>query len=131
MKKLSNLWRNIITAGIVASGSLLAKGASAATAAGGIDNDFSRSDAPNGVTVTLTTVTGWIYRIANILISVGVAIAVIFIIWGGISYMFAGGDAEKAGKAKTRLWNGVIGALIVLGSGLIIRTILTLVQTGI
>ena len=73
----------------------------------------------------------WIDNIANFLLYVGAVLAVIFIIWGGITYMFAGGNSEKAEKAKTRIWNGIIGALIVLGVGVIINTLTYLVGSGI
>lgn len=94
--------------------------------------EFNINDSPASADgITIGTLETWIRNIANFLISVGVVVAVIFIVWGGLAFMFAGGNTEKAEKAKTRLWNGVIGALIVLGVGLIIRTIDKLVFRGI
>ena len=68
-----------------------------------------------------------IETIAKFLIVVGVVIAVIVIIWGGITYMAAGGDETKAGVAKDRIKNGVIGAAVVLGVGVILQTVAKLV----
>ena len=91
----------------------------------------SGPDIPAGETVKLSTLETWIGNIADFFIYIGMFVAVIFIIWGGITYMAAGGDPEKATKAKTRLFNGIVGALIVLGVGLILNTIQYFVQSGV
>ncbi len=80
-----------------------------------------------GGEVTLAEIERLIQRIAQFLIISGVIIAVIFIIWGGITYMMAGGDSTKAGEAKTRIINGVIGAAVVLGVGVILSTLASLI----
>lgn len=41
------------------------------------------------------------------------AIAIVYLIYGGILYITAGGDAEKASKGKTALINAIIGIIIV------------------
>ncbi|MDH4358355.1 MAG: hypothetical protein OEV37_00180 [Candidatus Berkelbacteria bacterium] len=41
------------------------------------------------------------------------AIAFAYLIYGGISYITAGGDAEKAGKGRTAILNAVIGIIVV------------------
>ena len=51
-----------------------------------------------------------------ILAAIGFGIAVIMIIWGGIQYMTAGGDPEKAGKARKMIINGLIGFAIVFAA---------------
>ncbi len=45
-----------------------------------------------------------------------IVLAVIMMIWGGISYMTASGDDEKIKTAKKRIIWGVIGAAIVIGA---------------
>ena len=81
-----------------------------------------------GAPITLTDVQGLIETVARFLILVSVVIAVIFIVWGGISYMSAGDDASKASAAKSRIVNGIIGALVVLAVGLILQTLASLVN---
>ena len=81
-----------------------------------------------GAPITLTDVQGIIETIARFLILISVVIAVIFIVWGGISYMSAGDDASRAGAAKSRIVNGIIGALVVLAVGLILQTLASLVN---
>lgn len=80
-----------------------------------------------GGAVTLTEIRDRITQVAQFLILVGVILAVIFIIWGGITYMFAGGDAEKATVAKDRIKNGIIGAGVVLAVGVILQTLAGLI----
>ncbi len=80
-----------------------------------------------GSAITLNDIQGYIQRIASFLIVVGVILAVIFIIWGGIMYMAAGGDETKSKSAKQRIYNGIIGAAVVLGVGVILQTVAGLV----
>lgn len=82
----------------------------------------------SGNAIDLSEIQRIIETIARFLIIVGVIIAVIFIIWGGIMYMTAGGDDAKAGDAKKRILNGVIGAAVVLGVGVILQTVAGLVS---
>jgi TRAP-type C4-dicarboxylate transport system permease small subunit len=82
---------------------------------------------PGGSEITLDKIQEIIERIANWLIVIGVVIAVIYIIWGGIKWMTARGDQTKAKEAKEAIKNGLIGALIVLGVGVIIRTLSAIV----
>ena len=42
------------------------------------------------------------------------ALAVIYLIYGGMLYITAGGDAEKATKGRTALINAIIGIIIIL-----------------
>ncbi len=80
-----------------------------------------------GTAVTLTEIEDRITQIARFLIIVGVVLAVIFIVWGGIAYMFAGGDETKTGAAKSRIFNGIIGAAVVLAVGVILQTVAGLI----
>jgi hypothetical protein len=80
-----------------------------------------------GGAVTLSEIQDRITQIARFLIIVGVVLAVIFIIWGGIAYMFAGGAEEKTTAAKERIKNGIIGAAVVLAVGVILQTVAGLI----
>ena len=80
-----------------------------------------------GGAVTLSEIQDRIEQIARFLIIVGVVLAVIFIVWGGIAYMFAGGDETKVKAATSRIWNGVIGAAVVLAVGVILQTLAGLI----
>lgn len=78
---------------------------------------------PPGQPVTFDELDYLIGRIANFMIVTSVLLAVIYIIWGGITYMAAGAETTKVDEAKVRIKNGIIGAAIVLGVGVIIQTI--------
>ena len=62
--------------------------------------------------------------IGNYLLTFGIIIAVGTIVWGGIQYMVS---PEKADAAKGRIKNGVIGSAVVLGVGLILKTIASVI----
>ncbi len=81
-----------------------------------------------GSPITLSDVQGLIETVARFLILISVIIAVIFIVWGGMMYMMAGDDAAKSGAAKSRIVNGIIGALVVLAVGLILQTLASIVN---
>ena len=81
----------------------------------------------SGQALTLVEIENLIKRIAQFLIIVSVIIAVIFIIWGGVMYMAARGNEEQATKAKSTIFNGIIGAAVVLGVGVILQTLAGLI----
>ena len=81
-----------------------------------------------GTPLTLFDIGDLVNTVARFLILISVIIAVIFIVWGGMMYMMAGDDAAKAGAAKSRIVNGIIGALVVLAVGLILQTLASLVD---
>ena len=76
-----------------------------------------------GTPITLVEIENIISRIANFLIVISVIIAVIFIIWGGVKYMVSRGDEKAATEAKSIIFNGIIGAAVVLGVGVILNTV--------
>jgi len=82
---------------------------------------------PPGQPVTFDEIDYLIGRIATFMVVTSVLLAVIYIIWGGITYMAAGSDTTKVGEARERIKNGIIGAVIVLGVGVIINTIIGIV----
>lgn len=72
---------------------------------------------------TLTEVENLIRRVAQFFLVIGVILAVIYIIYGGILWMNAGSDTTKIANATTRMKQGAWGALIVLAVGLILQTL--------
>jgi hypothetical protein len=61
--------------------------------------------------------------IGLVLYWIGAAIALIVVLISGIQYMTAGGNEEKATKAKKTLIYGLIGAAIIAASGFILNLI--------
>lgn len=73
-----------------------------------------------GQAITLNEVERLINGAARFLIVVSVIVAVIFIVYGGIRWIVA---PDKPEAAKKIIQNGVIGALIVLGVGVILQSL--------
>ncbi len=76
-----------------------------------------------GAPVTLTEVQGLIEGAARFLIVISIVIAVIFIVYGGIRWIAAGHNDENVEKAKKIVWNGILGALVVLAVGVVLQTL--------
>ena len=73
-----------------------------------------------GQAVTLNEVEKLINGIARFLIVVSVIVAIIFIVYGGVRWVVA---PDKPEVAKKIITNGIIGALIILGVGVILQTL--------
>jgi len=61
--------------------------------------------------------------VINVILGVGVALTIIFLILGGIQYITSKGDQKAAQDARTSLTNAVIGFIVVIGA-FTIRTVL-------
>ena len=67
--------------------------------------------------------------LVNVVLGVGIAVTIVFLILGGIQYITAKGDQKAAGAAREALTNAVIGFIVVIGA-FTIRTILLNVIGG-
>ena len=79
----------------------------------------------SGRAVTLDEVEDLINGIARFLIVVSVIVAVIFIVYGGIRWIASPADPAAA---KTIIKNGIIGAIIILGVGVLLQTLQGLIS---
>jgi len=68
-----------------------------------------------------------IQNIINFLLYVFTSLAVIRVVYIAFLFMFSGGSSATIEKAKLGLWHTVIGIAVVLGSWLVINTIINLV----
>lgn len=57
-----------------------------------------------------------INNIVNLILYAAGALAVVYLIWGGLTYITAGGDAEKASKGRVAITNAIIGIAIIVGA---------------
>lgn len=78
-----------------------------------------------GRAITLDEVEGLINGVARFLIVVSVIVAVIFIVYGGIRWIASPGDPAAA---KQIIHNGIIGAIIILGVGVLLQTLQGLIS---
>ncbi len=83
---------------------------------------------PRGTPVTLGEVYDTMRYIATTIMLMSMVFAVIWFIWAGIKYITAGATDKKVEDAKKMFWTGVWGTMIILGVGVIIRTIAAVVD---
>lgn len=69
-------------------------------------------------------------NILNWVLFLAGALAVVYLIYGGILYITAGGDAEKATKGRTAVINAIIGIVIILLALALVTWVANLVQSG-
>ena len=101
----------------------LAAIATAGTAGGLLTSaQFALAQAPTVGTIgsipvpTDTSLTNIINSMITIILIVAGILAVMYLVYGGIIYITAGGDAEKAGKGRTAITNAIIGIVIIVAS---------------
>lgn len=86
-----------------------------------------------GINESLTTesdLKSFILRIVNFALSFLGLFAVLIVIYGGVLYVSAAGEEERATKGKTAITYATIGLLIILGSFAFVNTILSGAQDG-
>ncbi len=119
MKLLKNVSAKVGTA-------VLAAGAWTSVAFAQIDLNEVNPLTPRGDISLTDTIT----NIVNILLTVIGILAVIYLVYGGVLYITAGGDAEKAGKGRTAITNAIIGIVIVLAALIIYNGVVNSFGSG-
>jgi len=76
-----------------------------------------------GLTAVITRIVSWLMVFAGF-------VAVIYLIYGGLLYITAGGDAEKAKSGRAALINAIIGIVIIALALLIVRWVGSILQAG-
>lgn len=66
------------------------------------------------------TIAGLFYTVFNFIILIAGIIAILYLIWAGIQYITASTDEDKAKKAKTAIFNAIIGIVVIILSYAII-----------
>ena len=54
--------------------------------------------------------------ILNIVVGIGIALVVIFLVFGGIQYVMSKGDPKAAATAQQAITNAIIGFVIIVGA---------------
>lgn len=71
----------------------------------------------------ITSVPGLIRTLLDGVLTIGIPIVALVIIYAGFLFVAARGNTEKLGEAKNALWNAIIGAAILLGAWSIAKLI--------
>lgn len=104
-----NLKKSILAAGPAAAGLLL----SASSVFAQINSPLAWDNICDAIGGVLTLIFG-----------LAGAIAVIFLVMGGIQYMTSGGDKVAVEASRGRITAAVVGLIIVLGAVLVVNTLL-------
>lgn len=64
--------------------------------------------------------------IINLLFTVGIVVAVAFLIYGGIKWILSGGDKSAVEAARNHIIAAIVGLIIVVGAYFIINVVFTL-----
>ena len=67
-------------------------------------------------TLGITSLDGLFGLIINIVLGVGIALTIVFLILGGIQYITSRGDKTATETARNSITNAVIGFIIVIGA---------------
>ena len=89
---------------------------------------LARADLPAGNAINVADVTNIVASLAQFLIVISMVIAVICIVLGGIMVMTAQADPGRFKTGIAWVKNVAIGAAVVLGSGVIINTVASLID---
>lgn len=71
---------------------------------------------------------GLLNKISEFLITAGMILAAIVIVISGIRWMLAGGGTKSTDGAQNMLKSAIYGAAVILGAGLIIKTVSLIVN---
>lgn len=62
----------------------------------------------------------------TIVFTIGIVMAIAFIIYAGVQWGMSGGDKQKLQQARGRITFAIIGLVVILASFLIVRVVFTL-----
>lgn len=77
--------------------------------------------APSGPADANTLITNLTSSAIGILFLLGGSLAVIYLLWSGVKYITAGGNADQTKQARAGIVNAVIGIIIMMAAFAIIR----------
>jgi hypothetical protein len=66
----------------------------------------------------------WVITLTTVVLVIGALLVLFYLIWGGIDWITAGGDSGKTEKARNKIFQSVIG-LLVLASAYAIFFLIT------
>ena len=79
--------------------------------------------AGEGETLTLSKITLLVTDVINTFLALALTIVIAMIVYAGFKMATARENAKQFDAAKGTLWNAIIGLLVILGVGIIVRTI--------
>lgn len=69
-------------------------------------------------------------RVVNIVLWAAGVVAVLYLIWGGLTYITAGGESEKASKGRVAITNAIIGIVIIAAALVIYNSVIGAINSS-
>lgn len=85
--------------------------------------DGQRIDAPDSVPQGSDSFSNVITVALALFVVLGIILALIFLIWGGITWATSGGDKAKIDKARKTIIFSIVGIIVIALSFVILQTI--------
>lgn len=104
---------------------LLARPANASSAVGATTGKFGGSSITPITPIGKADLFDIINTISIVVLAFLGVLAVAYLVYGGVLYLTAGGEAEKASKGRTAITNAIIGVVVVLLSIVIYNFVLS------
>jgi hypothetical protein len=96
----------------------------------GIQSGIDQAGTGGGLNTNAWTINNIIQIVLNILTIIVGALAVAFIVIGGIKYITSGGDEKKVASAKNTLLYAIIGLVVAIAARVIIGVVLRALNLG-
>jgi hypothetical protein len=90
-----------------------------------IQNGFEIASNIGGTDIGTTDIRDVIINLINILLGFLGIIFIIIILWGGVQWMFSGGNEDLVGSARKTLVSGLIGIAIIITSFSIVQFVIS------
>lgn len=68
--------------------------------------------------------------LVTLLLIIGIVIAVVFLIYGGIKWILSGGDSKQVESARNHIVAALIGLIIVIGAFVILNFVFQILGVG-
>lgn len=91
---------------------------------------IAESDIPKVTPITTsgTTISGIIVTLVTQLLIVAGALAVLFLIIGGVRYVVSAGNEQQVETAKKTIFNAIIGIVVIILAIVILNTVTKLIK---
>lgn len=78
---------------------------------------------PNKINYPIGFLQAFIPKLINVGFIIAVIVFIFVLLWGGISWMTAGGDKQKVEDARSKVTNGIVGLFVVFLVFVIIQVV--------
>ena len=92
--------------------------------------DLGTVTAPDGFIPETIGLGGIMTWILNVVFLIAAILALVYLIWGAISWITSGGDKGKTAEARGRIIAAVVGLILLAATWTILQIVLSLLNAG-